>query len=177
MSVELVILLRLIVPFAIFRYPLAGGIIAMLLDGADVILVELFAPIIGGQGYFGSNYHSLDKWMDVYYLTFLFLVSLRWKDMLARRTSIALFVFRMFGVALFELTGIRKILFFFPNLFENFVLFILFAKRFAPHVLPKTMKQLGSVLFLLYIPKFGQEYLLHFAQAQPWQWFKQTFLH
>jgi hypothetical protein len=176
MSIEFVILLRLAVPLLIFRYPLAGGVVALLLDGADVILVELFAPIIGGQGYFGSNYHTLDKWLDVYYLFFLLLISMRWQDMLARRTSILLFAFRMIGVLAFELTGMRKILFFFPNLFENFVLFILFAKRFTPHLIPQTVRQLGMILLLLYIPKFFQEYLLHYAQAQPWQWFKQTFL-
>jgi hypothetical protein len=33
-----------------------------------------------------------------------------------------------------------------------------------------------QVLALLYIPKFGQEYLLHFSEATPWNWFKETIL-
>jgi len=27
---------------------------------------------------------------------------------------------------------------------------------------------------VLYIPKLAQEYLLHVAQAQPWDWIKRT---
>ncbi len=30
-------------------------------------------------------------------------------------------------------------------------------------------------LVILYIPKLGQEYLLHVAEAQPWDWIKSTF--
>lgn len=45
-----------------------------------------------------------------------------------------------------------------------------------PRWIPTTKKALAWVLFLLYIPKFGQEYLLHFAEASPWNWFKDVIL-
>jgi len=35
---------------------------------------------------------------------------------------------------------------------------------------------LALVLFLLYIPKFGQEYLLHYSEATHWNWVKETVL-
>ena len=43
-----VILLRLVAPLLIPRRPLLGGVAAMLLDGVDVIVVDLFGP--GGMG-------------------------------------------------------------------------------------------------------------------------------
>ena len=40
---------------------------------------------------------------------------------------------------------------------------------------PRTMRVLVA-LALLYIPKFFQEYILHYRQLQPWGWFRDTFL-
>src|SRR3989304_1637576 len=62
----IVILLRLILPLSILRYPLWGGILAMLLDGADVII----AGWLNMAG--SSNYHTTDKYLDMYYLTLVF---------------------------------------------------------------------------------------------------------
>lgn len=176
MIILIVVVLRLLVPLAIFRWPLAGGLIAMLLDGADVILADALWLVFGGPQGMGSHYHSLDKWLDIYYLSFEAAVSWRWTEALAQRTSIALFAYRLIGVGLFELTGIRKFLFIFPNLFENFFLYCVAARRFFPHFFPKNPSGLVIVLVLLYIPKFFQEWLLHVSQAHPWNWFKDTFI-
>lgn len=174
----IVLTLRIFVPLAIFRWPLGMGIVVMLLDGTDVILVDAI-----GYGYFPKvdsfyhqNYHMLDKYLDMYYLFFEFLVSLRWQELLAKWTSVILFIWRTIGFALFELTGMRIILFFAPNLFENFYIFYLAARKIYPEWQIRTKKRLFIVLALLYIPKFGQEYLLHVRQAQPWTWFKGSFL-
>ena len=166
-----VISLRLVVPLLILRRPLLGGVLAMLLDGGDVIVVDLFGP--GGMG---NHYHRLDKYLDLYYLALEAAVSLRWAEMLPRRTSIALFLYRLLGVVLFEATGIRTILFFFPNLFENFFLFYLLRKRYCPGLQLDGWGRIAVVLALLYIPKFGQEWVLHVVQAQPWNWFKAAIL-
>jgi len=171
----IVIALRLIIPLTIFRWRLSGSIVSMILDGIDVVLVDLIANLIGEQPGFGSQYHALDKWLDTYYLSFELIVSLKWTNTLARNASIALFAWRTIGFIAFELTGIRKILLFFPNLFENFFVYYLFVERFLPKLVPKTKKQLFITLGLLYIPKFGQEWLLHWQQAQPWNWFKTIF--
>ena len=111
----------------------------------------------------------------MYYLALELVVSLRWRELLAKWTSVALFVWRAAGFALFELTGLRVILFFAPNMFENFFLFYLIARRVHPGWEVRTLKRLAIALALLYIQKFGQEYFLHVREAQPWEWLKGTF--
>jgi hypothetical protein len=166
-----VILLRLAVPLLILRWPLVGGVLAMLLDGADVIVVDLFGP--GGMGPF---YHALDKYLDLYYLGLEALVSLGWVEAAPRQASIALYLYRLVGAVAFEITGVRLLLVFFPNLFENWFLFYLVRCRFFPRLRLDTWPRVVTALALLYIPKFFQEYILHYRQLQPWGWFRDTFL-
>ena len=152
----IVIIVRLIVPVSIFRWPLAGGVVSMLIDGVDVILVDVLANLLGEEGGFGSSYQTMDKSLDIYYLSFELLVSLRWQLTLARNASIALFVYRMVGMVAFALTGARVLLFVFPNLFENFYLYYLTAVRSFPRLLPTTPRRPTVSLLVLYIPKLGQ---------------------
>lgn len=164
----IIIALRLLVPLTIFRWPLWGGIAAMLLDGADVILIEL---IPGGS--FGDHYHTLDKVLDSYYLSIELIVALRWQSPWAKWPAVALFAYRAVGVVLFELTERRIFLFIFPNLFENWWLYVVAVERFWPRVYPTSVKTVAIPMALLLIPKMGQEYLLHFAEAKPWNFIKQ----
>lgn len=173
-SMIIVVALRLLVPVSIFRWRLGGAIASMILDAADVILVDIIATAIGEEGGFGDHYQVFDKWLDVYYLLFEVIVSLTWSNMLARNTSIGLFAFRVVGIIAFEATGIRKLIFFFPNLFENFYLYYVIVEKYFPRLVPRSIRQMIIVLVLLYIPKFGQEWLLHFQQATPWNWLKET---
>ena len=160
----IVVLIRLAVPVSIFRWPLAGGLASMLLDALDVVLVEL----VGLGGF--DNYAALDKGLDMYYLSFELIVSLRWAP-LVRWTSVALFAYRALGVVLFEVTQERVFLFIFPNLFENFYVGYLLLLRFAPRFVP-TPPRLVALLAVLLVPKLAQEYMLHYAEAQPWDWIK-----
>lgn len=162
-----VIGLRLVVPVLILRKPLAGGITAMLLDALDVVIVEFFGP--GGMG---PHYHSIDKGLDLYYLALEAFVSLSWAARIPRLISLWLFGLRVVGVALSELSDWRPLLFLFPNLFENWFLFVLVIWRFFPHVRLDSWSRCLAWLALLYVPKLGQEYLLHVAEAQPWSWIK-----
>ena len=166
-----VILLRLLVPLAIPRFPFWGGVAAMLLDGTDVIIVELF-----GAGGMGDHYHQLDKVLDLYYLGLEAWVSLRWSERLPRLVSITLFAYRVVGVVLFELLGARWLLFLFPNLFENWFLFVAGRDQFVPSYRLDSVRRVLTWILVLYIPKIGQEYLLHVAEAQPWDWFKENVL-
>jgi len=175
LAVIIVVALRLILPLSIFRWRIGGAIGSMVLDGFDVVLVDILANIFQETPGFGTHYQLFDKWLDMYYLTFEFIVSLWWTSKLARNTSIFLFVFRFVGLIAFEITGIRKLFFFFPNLFENFYLYYVIAVRYFPRLVPKTFLHIVIILGLLYIPKFGQEWLLHYQQAQPWLWLKNTF--
>lgn len=166
-----VIALRLVVPLVIPRFPFWGGVAAMLLDGTDVIIVELF-----GSGGMGEHYHQLDKILDVYYLGLEAWVSLRWTERLPRLVSLGLFTYRLVGVVLFEIFGARWLLFVFPNLFENWFLFVAGRDRFVPAFRLDSVRRVVAWLLVLYIPKIGQEYLLHVAEAQPWSWFKENVL-
>ncbi len=163
----IIIALRVIVPLLILRRPLAGGIIAMLLDALDVVLVELF-----GEGGMGEHYHSLDKVLDLWYLGLEAWVAWSWRARIPRLIAILLFAWRVLGVILFELTDQRWLLFAFPNLFEHWFLFVLIVWTWFPRVKLDTWRSALAWLVVLYIPKLGQEYLLHVAEAQPWDWIK-----
>jgi hypothetical protein len=77
----------------------------------------------------------------------------RWPELMLRWVAIALFGWRVLGVLLFEATASRELLLVFPNLFENFYLFVVIVRRFVPRFLPRTWPQLALVLVLLWIPK------------------------
>jgi hypothetical protein len=173
MPAIIVIALRLVVPLSIFRWPLAGGLLSMLVDAIDVILVDAIARALAVPGEFGPTYAQIDKWLDIYYLSFeAVIIARRWSEALLRRTGLALFGWRLLGVLLFEATAIRPLLVVFPNLFENFYLYILIVRRIAPRLVPRTPAQLLVVLVLLYIPKAVQEWILHFEELHPWQWLR-----
>lgn len=163
----IIILARIIVPLIILRRPLAGGVIAMLLDALDVVLVELFGP--GGMG---DHYHTIDKLLDLWYLGLEAWVAWNWTARIPRMVAIGLFTWRVVGVALFEVTNLRWMLFVFPNLFEHWYLFVLIVWKWFPQVKLDTWRRAILWLLVLYIPKLGQEYLLHVSEAQPWDWIK-----
>jgi len=162
----IVIILRLIVPFSILRYPLAGFLTAILLDVFDAPLASLIGGHTLGFGGDFIEYNLIDKWLDTYFLFFGFLVSLRWQNSLAKKTASLLFWFRFFGVVVFSLTGLRALLFFFPNIFEFFYLYYLTIARRFPALSPDSFKKLMLILIILLIPKLFFEYLLHVQQLE-----------
>ena len=175
MAAAIVIALRVVVPFSILRWPIGGALASMLLDAVDVVLVDALARAFGEPLEFGAFYSQIDKWLDTWYLGIEAFVAWRWPESMLRRVALALFAWRLVGVILFEATGTRELLLVFPNLFENFYLFVVIARRFAPRFLPRTWPQLGLVLVLLWIPKIVQEWVLHWEQLHPWQWLRETF--
>ena len=152
----IIVVIRLLVPLTILRWPLVGGILSLLVDALDVVLATLLH--LGGLW----NYHSLDKYLDTYYLALEVVVAQRWLG-LPRWTATGLFAFRAVGVVLFEVTNTRMFLFFFPALFENFFLFYVALLRFFPRYL-LTPRRLVLWLGILLIPKMAQEYALHYAR-------------
>lgn len=162
-----VIALRLIVPLMILWRPLPGSIIALLLDAFDVVIVEFF-----GEGGMGAYYHEIDKALDLYYLSLQAIVAWQWTDRRLKWIAIVLFAYRLIGVVIFEFTGWRGTMFVFPNLFEHWFLFVLIRHQFFPGLKLDTWKQIAGWLVILYIPKAIQEYVLHVAQAQRWDWIK-----
>ncbi len=176
MAPILVVAIRLLVPLSILRWPLGGALASMLVDMLDVVLVDTFARLLGEPPEFGPVYAELDKWLDLYYLTIEAYVASRWTEPLLRWTALALFAWRVVGVVAFSVTAIPETLFIFPNLFENLYLYVLIARRFAPRLIPRTAAQMLVLLLILYIPKAVQEWLLHWEEAHPWQWLRDTFI-
>ena len=152
----LIVVLRVLLPLTILRWPLAGGIVALLADALDIVLASLVD--LGGLW----QYHNLDKFLDTYYLGLEAIVAQRWTA-LPRWTATLLFAYRLTGVVLFEVTNIRLFLFFFPALFENFFLFYAALLRFFPEY-DLTPRRLGYWLAILLVPKMVQEYVLHYKQ-------------
>ena len=152
----LIVGLRILLPLTILRWPLAGGILALVADALDIVLASLVD--LGGLW----QYHNLDKFLDTYYLALEAIVAQRWTA-LPRWTATLLFAYRLTGVALFEVTNIRLFLFFFPALFENFFLFYAALLRFFPEY-DLTPRRLAFWLAILLVPKMVQEYVLHYKQ-------------
>lgn len=154
----LILALRLLVPLTIFKWPLPGAIASLIVDALDTNIVKPFGVEI-------PNYTVTDKYLDVYYLSIELVVSLKWLNSLAKRTSILLFVLRLIGFAGFQVTGEQAWFFIGPNLFENFFLFYLLLLTFGIETKQKrwlsSYKRLFVALFILWLLKLPQELILH----------------
>jgi len=166
MSYDLLYLtiIRLVIPFAILRLPLFGILASIWVDSSDWDIIGVKSSDMD------KIYQNWDKAMDLYAFLFIVWVVCQWKDVWAKRVALGFFGYRLIGDILFWITGWRPILFFFPNVFENFVIlcliiFWLSKKRelnFSP--LNKT-----TMLIVLVIPKMIHEYFQHFLGRQPWE--------
>jgi hypothetical protein len=139
----------------VLRWPLAGGVLAILVDLSDLLLRD--ALDLGGVG----DYQSLDKWLDQVYLGTFLLVALRW-DGRARWIAVALYVYRLAGFVLFELTDARPLLLVFPNVFELW--FLVVAALSPARVAGWSGARLAVVLLALTAVKEVQEWALHGAR-------------
>lgn len=155
MGLELVLAIRLVAPLTALRWPLAGGVITIAADAIDVVIFQITDfPSIG--------YHRFDKLLDTYYLALFVIVAQRWSRV-PRIASSALFAFRTIGIAAYEATGARVLLFAFPNVFELFFLFCAAVSRFRPYYEWTPRRAIAWIAVLL-VPKMAQEYALHYAK-------------
>ncbi len=155
----IIIALRVIIPLAIFRFPLPGIIAALLIDAADGGILESFTSIDM------EFYQSYDKALDIYYLSLAYIATLRnWPNLAAYSISRFLWYYRLIGTTLFELTGFRPLLLMFPNVFEYFFIYIEIVKtRWS--VMQLTRYHLLSAAAIIWIfVKLPQEYWIHIAQ-------------
>lgn len=142
-------------------------------DASDMMILDAL-----GWGFFeGKPYHNIDKFFDTYYLSFAVYVSFKWQDILARRTSIILFLWRFAGVVVFEITQIRQVIFFAPNIFENFYLLVAGVQKFFPKFRIDNFKKLTIFLLIAGIPKIIQEYIMHFLEFPTWPFIKHNIFH
>jgi hypothetical protein len=139
----------------VLRWPLAGGILAVLVDLSDLLLRDVLD--LGGVG----DYQSLDKWLDQVYLATFLLVALRWEGW-PRGIAVALYVFRLVGFVAFELSGDRGLLLLFPNVFELW--FLLVAAAGPARIAGWSVSRYVLSLVLLTVLKEVQEWAIHGAR-------------
>ena len=168
-----VVLLRFFVPLAIPRFPLPAILASLVLDAADQSIFQMFTddPLPG--------YQSYDKALDVYYLAVAYTSTMRnWRDPVAFRTARFLYLYRLVGVALFELFDARWLLLVFPNTFEYFFIVYEFVRtRWNPLRLGAVAIVAIAAVIWIFI-KLPQEWWIHIAKLDftdfmadyPWMW-------
>lgn len=155
-EVLVIALVRIAGSLPVLRWPLAGGIVAILVDLSDLLLMNVLD--LGGV----PDYQRLDKVLDLVYMTAFLVVALRWTGP-DRWVSVVLFAFRMVGFVAYEATGAREILLLFPNVFEPwFLLVAALHHRWDP--VPWTAPRLGAAMVPLLAAKEVQEWALHWAK-------------
>ncbi|MFL2642032.1 MAG: hypothetical protein ACJ0GV_00685 [Dehalococcoidia bacterium] len=155
MSLEeiIVITVRLIGAIPVLFFPFFGSIFAILVDLSDLFIIGNLD--LGGV----RNYQKTDKILDISYMITFLIISLRWSNT-EKNISIILFLFRLTGMVLYELSGSRIILFSFPNIFEFWIVGVSFYK-FIYKNKPLKLKTISIILILASILKLLQEWILH----------------
>ena len=157
MTLEVVIVaaIRIAGSLPVLRWPLVGGLLAILVDLSDLLIIDLLD--LGGV----PDYQALDKWLDQVYLATFLIVALRWSDP-ARAIAVALYAFRLVGFVAFELTGERGLLLAFPNVFEFW--FLLVAAVGHTAVARWSRRRIALAIVLLALLKLAHEWALHGAR-------------
>ena len=152
----LIAAVRLLGALPVLRWPFYGGLIALLVDQSDLLIMNLVH--LGGV----NDYQAFDKYLDQAYLLTFLAVAWRWHG-LARTVAAGLYTYRLAGFAAFEFTGERDILIFFPNLFEFWFLLVAGLKQFdlENHLTTTPGRAAMAVLVAL---KLFQEYAIHYAR-------------
>lgn len=158
MTPELVVfaLVRIAGSLPVLRWPLAGGLLAISVDFADLFVRDILGAAAIG------DYQAVDKWLDQVYLAAFLVVALRWPDP-ERAIAVALYGLRLLGFALFEASGDRFVLVLFPNVFEVwFLLVVLLRRRASPgDALAWSRRRLVGALAGCTGLKLGHEVALH----------------
>ena len=152
-----IVALRLLLPLVIPRYPLSGIIACLLVDSADQSILQAFGVSV-------PSYQSVDKALDVYYLSIAYVATMRnWESMDAFQVGRVLFYYRLIGVLAFELTGVRLLLAIFPNAFEPFFIFYELQRRRGNLMVSRKAIAIAVAVCWLAL-KLPQEWWIHVAQ-------------
>jgi hypothetical protein len=155
LEVVIVAAIRIAGSLPVLRWPLAGGLLAILVDLTDLLVIDLLD--LGGV----PDYQALDKWLDQVYLATFLIVALRWSDP-ARSVAVVLYAFRLVGFVAFELTEARGLLLVFPNVFEFWFLLVAAVGHTAVARWPR--RRIALALITLAALKLVHEWALHGAR-------------
>ncbi|MDO8583129.1 MAG: hypothetical protein Q7R51_01215 [bacterium] len=153
----IVIFARILFAPLILKWPLFGGILAVFLDNIDWYTKNLFGISSVGE------YQIIDKMLDTLYLSFLFIITLRFKNKIVRNILIFLFFYRLIGAILFVATQAQILLFIFPNIFEIFFFFYYILQKIAEREPKIPLALLGLFLALVSFSGIIQEYTIHIS--------------
>ena len=138
--VVVVVLARLVIPLFIPQWPLVI-IGALVLDAADQTIFQLWTDLDTSES---GPYQAYDKALDNYYLAIAYVSTMRnWQNNAAIRVGQFLFLYRLVGATLFELTHWRPILLIFPNTFEYFFIAYEFLRTGTPQGIGALLGALG----------------------------------
>jgi hypothetical protein len=146
--------LRLTTPAVILVDPFWASVLALLLDAVD-------GHLFSRAGFTSAKYQRLDKFLDVYWYTVVFLFLLTHPPMTPLfALFVLLFFLRLAGEFLFCVRKDRRIFLLFPNLFEPLFCAYVVGQKFGwPNLGQPT--QLAVVLLTITPIKLLLEYLLH----------------
>ena len=157
----LVVVGRLLLPLLIFRFPIVGIMICLVLDGIDQTIFQKYTDLDL------SGYQSYDKALDVYYLSLAYIATMRnWVNPGAWGVGAFLFFYRLAGVFVFEVSGAthRVLLLIFPNTFEYFfICYEAIRSRWDPARISRHFWIWAAALIWVFI-KLPQEYWIHVAK-------------
>lgn len=158
MTLEVLVIgaIRILGSLPVLRWPLAGGILAVVVDLSDLLLRDVLD--LGGI----PDYQAFDKWVDQVYLGAFLMVAVRWADP-ERAIAVGLYLFRLVGFVAFEITGERALLLLFPNVFEPWFLCVAAVHRLRPGFAWRPVVT-AAVLMVLVAVKEVQEWALHGAR-------------
>jgi hypothetical protein len=158
MTVEVLVIgaFRVLGSLPVLRWPLAGGLLAILVDLSDLLLRDTLD--LGGI----PDYQSFDKWADQVYLALFLMVALRWSGP-ERWIAVGLYAFRLVGFLAFEATGERALLLAFPNVFEPWFLLVAAIRHWRPGFVWRPRTMVASLATLTAV-KEVQEWALHGAR-------------
>jgi hypothetical protein len=168
------ILIRLLVPLVILRSPWWGMLFALGVDGIDLEIIHLAGHLMHpGFAVDYTIYQAQDKLLDIYMFMFAVEAARRyWPERLAYWGAVGLFLYRLLGVVLFELTHWGWMLVIFPNPLELYYLFYTGMTRLWPSFRIQTGKRLAALIAVCTLLKLPQEYILHVMRASHWLYFK-----
>jgi len=150
---ELVIaIFRILASTIVLKYNFVGGLLVIFIDFSDLIIMNIMD--LGGV----RNYQSLDKILDLFYMSYFLIISLKWNKAI-KKISITLFFIRILGLVFFELSGIRLLLIIFPNIFEFWFIGITFLKFRKINI---SNSKIIWILLLSTMLKMVQEFTLHY---------------
>lgn len=161
------VVVRLVVPLSILRYPFWGSVLALFADNVDVIVLDYL-----GVRDFGA-YNEVDKLLDMYMHFMQGYVMLGWKERKAKFIGAFLLFYRTTGWLAYEITNIRSLLFIFPNVFEFYFLFYLGYRSVTAVAVFSRPLRFMVMVGLLAALKLWQEYMLHVAQFPIYRFIKE----